>query len=54
MNFSTAKQYVRPPQRGIFPLDHDGECRKFMEVSEFLSQRLQTHRRCRIATPKRT
>ena len=33
MNFSSSKQYVRPPQRGIFPLDHDGECKLFMEVS---------------------
>lgn len=31
MSFSTSKQYVRPPQRGIFPLDHDAECKKFME-----------------------
>jgi hypothetical protein len=34
MNFSTSKQYVRPPQRGIFPLDHDAECRPFMEVGQ--------------------
>jgi hypothetical protein len=33
MSFSTSKQYVRPPQRGIFPLDHDSECRAKMEVS---------------------
>ena len=31
-NFSTSKQYVRPPQRGIFPLDHDADCRSNMEV----------------------
>lgn len=31
MNFSGAKQTVRPPQRGIFPLDHDAECKPFME-----------------------
>lgn len=35
MNFSTSKQYVRPPQRGIFPLDHDAECRPYMEVSHW-------------------
>mmetsp|Transcript_9567 Transcript_9567/g.14423 ORF Transcript_9567/g.14423 Transcript_9567/m.14423 type:complete len:120 (-) Transcript_9567:149-508(-) len=27
MNFSSGKQYVRPPQRGIFPLDHFSECK---------------------------
>jgi len=32
MNFSSGKQFVRPPQRGIFPLDHDSECKKHMEV----------------------
>lgn len=31
MNFSTSKQYVRPPQRGIFQLDHDSECKPFIE-----------------------
>lgn len=36
MNFSTSKQYVRPPQRGIFPLDHDADCKPFMEVGLFL------------------
>jgi cytochrome c oxidase assembly protein subunit 19 len=44
MNFSTSKQFVRPPQRGIFPLDHDAECRPKMEVSlgfySFLSLKL--------------
>ena len=33
MNFSTSKQFVKPPQRGIFPLDHDSDCRIYMEVS---------------------
>jgi hypothetical protein len=32
MNFSTSKQFVKPPQRGIFPLDHDAECKPYMEV----------------------
>lgn len=32
MNFSSAKQSVKPPQRGIFPLDHDAECKPFMKV----------------------
>jgi hypothetical protein len=32
MNFSTSKQYVRPPARGIFPLDHESSCKVKMEV----------------------
>lgn len=31
MNFSTAKQTIKPPQRGIFPLDHDSECKPYKE-----------------------
>jgi cytochrome c oxidase assembly protein subunit 19 len=31
MNFSSAKQTIKPPQRGIFPLDHDAECKPFKE-----------------------
>jgi hypothetical protein len=36
MNFSSSKQFVRPPQRGIFPLDHFADCRPYMEVSRIL------------------
>lgn len=32
MNFSSGKQFVKPPQRGIFPLDHDAECKPKMQV----------------------
>lgn len=32
MNFSAGKQFVKPPQRGIFPLDHDAECKTKMKV----------------------
>jgi len=32
MNFSASKQFVRPPQRGIFPLDHDDECKPQMKI----------------------
>lgn len=31
-NFSSAKQTVKPPQRGIFPLDHESECKPHMQV----------------------
>jgi len=37
MNFSSGKQFVKPPQRGIFPLDHDAECKPKMQVSSFAS-----------------
>ena len=33
MNFSSGKQFVKPPQRGIFPLDHDAECKPKMQAS---------------------
>lgn len=33
MSFSAGKQFVKPPQRGIFPLDHDAECKTAMQVS---------------------
>lgn len=39
MNFSSAKQFVRPPERGVFPLDHDSECRPFMEVCRSYARR---------------
>ena len=32
MSFSGGKQMVRPPQRGIFPLDHDAECKPMVQV----------------------
>jgi cytochrome c oxidase assembly protein subunit 19 len=31
MSMGAGKQVVRPPQRGIFPLDHGAECRQPME-----------------------
>lgn len=32
MSFSGGKQMVRPPQRGIFPLDHEAECKPMVQV----------------------
>jgi hypothetical protein len=29
--FGASRVKVRPPERGIFPLDHDGECKDFMQ-----------------------
>mmetsp|Transcript_20923 Transcript_20923/g.45553 ORF Transcript_20923/g.45553 Transcript_20923/m.45553 type:complete len:128 (-) Transcript_20923:1614-1997(-) len=48
MNFSTSKQYVRPPQRGIFPLDHDSECKPFIaKYMECLNDSSQVHHKCK-------
>jgi len=48
MNFSTSKQYVRPPQRGIFPLDHDAECKNFIDkYLECLNDSNDVHHKCK-------
>eukprot|EP00543_Licmophora_paradoxa_P010961 CAMPEP_0202476584 /NCGR_PEP_ID=MMETSP1360-20130828/93499_1 /ASSEMBLY_ACC=CAM_ASM_000848 /TAXON_ID=515479 /ORGANISM="Licmophora paradoxa, Strain CCMP2313" /LENGTH=110 /DNA_ID=CAMNT_0049103797 /DNA_START=86 /DNA_END=415 /DNA_ORIENTATION=+ len=48
MNFSSGKQFVRPPQRGIFPLDHDSECKKHMETYlDCLKSSRDVHHKCR-------
>jgi len=49
MNFSSQqKQLVKPPQRGIFPLDHDAECKlKMQEYLGCLNQEKSTHYKCR-------
>mmetsp|Transcript_35403 Transcript_35403/g.36069 ORF Transcript_35403/g.36069 Transcript_35403/m.36069 type:complete len:112 (+) Transcript_35403:215-550(+) len=30
--FGGSRVSVRPPERGVFPLDHDGECKQFMKI----------------------
>mmetsp|Transcript_29709 Transcript_29709/g.44059 ORF Transcript_29709/g.44059 Transcript_29709/m.44059 type:complete len:113 (+) Transcript_29709:232-570(+) len=48
MNFSSQRQVVKPPQRGIFPLDHDAECRPVMETYlECLRDSDSNHHNCR-------
>ena len=48
MNFSTKKQVVKPPQRGIFPLDHDSECKSYMEeYLDCMNTSNDTHHKCR-------
>lgn len=32
MNFGQKSFKPRPPDKGSFPLDHEGECRKFKEI----------------------
>ena len=47
-NFSTSKQFVKPPQRGIFPLDHEAECKERMEqYLECLKGSKDVHHKCR-------
>ncbi|KAL7498479.1 hypothetical protein ACHAWT_006252 [Skeletonema menzelii] len=48
MNFSSAKQTIKPPQRGIFPLDHDAECKPFKEkYLNCLKKEADKHHLCR-------
>lgn len=30
--FGGVRNQIRPPERGIFPLDHDGECKEKMRI----------------------
>jgi cytochrome c oxidase assembly protein subunit 19 len=47
-NFSAQKQVIKPPQRGIFPLDHDSECRPSMEqYLGCLTESNSDHYKCR-------
>ena len=48
MNFSSSKQYVRPPQRGVFQLDHDAECKPFIEkYMACLNDSNDVHHKCK-------
>jgi cytochrome c oxidase assembly protein subunit 19 len=48
MNFSAGKQFVRPPQRGVFPLDHDSECKENMKLYiSCLKESKDMHHKCR-------
>ena len=43
-----SQQVVRPPQRGIFPLDHGAECRDPMQnYLQCLQQHEAAHHKCR-------
>ena len=53
MNFSSAKQFVRPPQRGIFPLDHFAECKPEKEIYlSCLKESQAQHNKCREFSKK--
>lgn len=49
MSMSSGKQsVVRPPQRGIFPLDHYGDCTEPMQAYlQCLEKADDTHHKCR-------
>lgn len=45
---SSNQQVVRPPQKGIFPLDHYGECQSSMQdYVDCLQQHNDAHYQCR-------
>jgi hypothetical protein len=47
-SMGAGKQVVRPPQRGIFPLDHGAECRASMEkYLSCLEENKEVHHKCR-------
>lgn len=51
--FGGSRVNVRPPERGIFPLDHDGECKKQMkEFIECLKISNSEHHSCREMSKK--
>jgi hypothetical protein len=35
--FGASRVTVRPPERGVFPIDHDGECKHKMQVTDAVS-----------------
>lgn len=48
MSFSGGKQFVKPPQRGVFPLDHDSECKQPMLLYiSCLKESRDIHHKCR-------
>jgi len=48
ISMGASKQVVRPPQRGIFPLDHMSECRDPMELYlQCLRDNEDRHHMCR-------
>ena len=46
--FGASRINVKPPERGIFPLDHDGECKETMKkYLECLKSHESDHFKCR-------
>lgn len=48
MSMGSSKQVIRPPQRGIFPLDHMAECTNKMQAYlDCLQTNKDVHHKCR-------
>jgi len=48
ISMGASKQVIRPPQRGIFPLDHGAECKEPMELYlNCLKENKDMHYKCR-------
>ena len=46
-SMGVGRQVVRPPQRGIFPLDHGAECQEPMQAYlDCLKQAKDVHHKC--------
>ena len=51
--FGGSRVVVKPPERGIFPLDHDGDCKSEMRLYiECLSKNRSDHIECRELSKK--
>ncbi|XP_033629984.1 cytochrome c oxidase assembly protein COX19-like isoform X2 [Asterias rubens] len=51
MNFGQKSFKPRPPEKGSFPLDHDGECKKFKQLfMECLRTNKGDNKKCRLET----
>nr|XP_054762757.1 cytochrome c oxidase assembly protein COX19-like [Lytechinus pictus] len=49
MNFGVKSFKPKPPEKGSFPLDHEGECRKFKELfMDCLRENNQDNHKCRL------
>ncbi|XP_071813108.1 cytochrome c oxidase assembly protein COX19-like [Apostichopus japonicus] len=49
MNFSQKSFKPKPPDKGSFPLDHEGECRKFKEIyMECIRNNRYNSHKCRM------
>lgn len=48
ISMGAGRQTIKPPQRGIFPLDHDRTCKEPMEAYlNCLKEQSEIHHKCR-------
>ena len=51
--FGGSRVQVKPPERGVFALDHDGECKDMMKIYlDCLKEKKGTHFDCRELSGK--